>query len=324
MKNSPAPKAELESQHYIVTVAKANMAALSFEEVSNVAQGFDEMSENAYDFYGYGQTCVKPFTVHTPPSCSNDLKVAHKNREVFDPHISIGSGHSGYPIMVMKWKPTDTNFPQNPKNSFLLWHEMGHNMVESWLGIPGATEVANNVMAGHQQRCFNLSERSISMVSTTLAKQQPWADGGNSGRLMMFNQLIGWIGANYMDEFKTKNPIYYENGSPRTEFPFLNGNGYDVYKILHREARDQTVNSNKYDVCMKQSGKTKTDMLAICTSTILELNTKPWLSSWKAGTVGIGAINGVNIYESKGAISPSLDTGYTDTPNPSIEGFSGS
>ena len=323
MKNNPAPKAELESKHHIITVPRANMASLSFDEVTQIAQNYDQEAINAYDFYGYDRECTLPYTEHTPPSCSNDKKLAHKNREVFDPHISIGSGHSGYPVMVMNWKPNKTIFPQDATDSFLLWHEMGHNMVESWLTIPGSTEVANNVMAGHQQKRFNRPQKSITNVATLLAKGQPWADGGNAGRLMMFLQLPRWIDANYLTEFKEKNPKYYEdNGSVKAEYPFLDGDGFDVYKILHREARDRATEDDKYDVCMKQDGKTKTDMLAICTSAILELNTKPWLSAWKAGVVGIGAVDGVNIYDSEGGLSDDLDTGVTTNPSPSIEGFS--
>lgn len=324
IKSSLAPKAELESKHYIVTVPKANMATLSFTDVTRIAQEYDTMAENAYDFYGYDKNCTEPFTEHTPPSCNNEKKLAHKNREVFDPHISIGAGHSGYPIMVMSWKPKTTTFPQDATNSFLLWHEMGHNMVESWLGIAGATEVANNVMAGHQQKRFNRTQKSIANVGLILAKAEPWADGGNVGRLMMFNQLPRWIDTNYLSEFKAKNTKYYEdNGSVKSAYPFLDGDGFDVYKILHREARDRTTTNDKYDACMKQSGKTKTDMLAICTSTILELDTTEWLRAWKAGVVGIGAVDGVNIYDREGSLSQGLTTGYSDSPTPSIESFSG-
>jgi len=207
--NSPAPKAELESKHYIITVPRSNMASLSFAEVTTIAEQFDQMSQNAYDFYGYDRSCSEPFNEHTPPSC--EAKKAHKNREVFDPHISVGAGHSGYPIMVMRWKPNNTTFPQDASNSFLLWHEMGHNMVESWLGISGAGEVANNVMALHQQKRFARPLRtasSIGAVDTILAKGQPWADGGNFGRLLMFHQLAKWIDANTMKRMAhPKQPI---------------------------------------------------------------------------------------------------------------------
>ena len=323
--NATAPKAELESKHHIITVARANMANLTFAEVTQLAQDYDQEAINAYDFYGYDRECTEPYNEHTPPSCSNDKKIAHKNREVFDPHISIGAGHSGYPVMAMSWSPTKTSFPQDPKNSWLLWHEGGHNMVESWLGIAGATEVANNVMCLHQQKRFGLPLRtanSISSVGVILAKGQPWADGGNFGRLLMFHQLAKWIDTNYLSDFKSKNPKYYENGLPKTEYPFLDGDGFDIYKILHREARDSATESDKYDKCMKQSDKTKTDMLALCTSAILELNTKPFFEAWKAGVIGIGNVGGQNIYDATGGISSGLDTGYTTAPSPAIESFS--
>jgi len=327
MKNYIAPKAELESNHYIVTVPRSTMASLSFDEVTQLATNYDTMARNAYDFYGYNQNCSDTYNQNTPASCSNSHKPAYKQREVFDPHISIGAGHSGYPIMVMNWNPTQATFPEDPTNSWLNWHEMGHNMVESWLKIAGATEVANNVMCLYQQRKFGhplRTENSIANVGTILSKGQPWADGGNFGRLLMFHQLVGWIEANYMSEFKAKNSKYYNaDGTVKAEYPFLSGDGFDIYKILHREARDKTVESDKYDACMRKNGATTTDMLALCTSAILELDTKPFLQAWKAGVVGIGAVNGVNVYDSSDAISSDLDTGYSNKPTPTIQSYTG-
>jgi len=327
MRNAIAPKAELESNHYIVTVPRNNMASLSFDEVTQIAKNYDTMARNAYDFYGYDRNCSEPFTQNTPPSCANTLKLAHKQREVFDPVISIGSAHSGYPVMVMNWKPNETTFPDNPTNSWLIWHEMGHNMAESWLKIKGATEIANNVMALYQQRQFGhplRTQESLQNVATILAKGEPWADGGNFGGLLMFNQLFGWIEANYMQEFKAKNPKYYNaNGTIKDAYPFLNGDGFDIYKILHREARDRTAENDKYDACMRKSGATTTDMLALCTSAILELNTKPFFQTWNAGVVPMGTVNGVNVYDNSDGISSGLDTGYTNTPTPSIENYKG-
>jgi accessory colonization factor AcfD len=310
------------------------MASLSFDEVTQIAQNYDTMAENAYDFYGYDQNCTLPFNEHTPASCNDTQKLAHKHREVFDPHISIGSGHSGYPIMVMNWNPTKTTFPQDPSNSWLIWHEMGHNMAESWLNIAGAGEVANNVMCLYQQEDFNRTLRtasSISNVGTILAKEQPWADGGNFGRLLMFHQLVGWIDANYIDTFKTNNSKYYNvDGTPKSQYPFLTGDGFDIYKILQREARDSTDEASgsdgyKYNACMKanKGNHTKTDMLALCTSAILELDTKSFFQAWKAGVIGIGAVNGVNIYDNTGGITGTLSTGSYQAPTPTIESYTG-
>jgi hypothetical protein len=75
---------------------------------------------------------------------------------------------------------------------------------------------------------------------------------------------------------------------------------------------------------MKQSGKTKTDMLALCTSSILELDTKPFFEKWKAGVVGIGNVGGQNIYDNEGGISSGLSTGNYPLPNPTIWSYNGS
>ncbi len=323
LQTAVAPKAELESKHYIVTVARANMASLSFAEVTALAEQFDQMSQNAYDFYGYDRTCSEPFHAHTPPSCA--LKPAHKHREVFDPHISVGAGHSGYPIMVMKWQPESATFPQDPTNSFLLWHEMGHNMVEPWLSIPGASEVANNVMALHQQKRFGRAlstASSISGVNAILAQGQPWADGGNAGRLLLFHQLAKWIDRYYLTAFKAKNTKYYEaNGAVKAAYPFLDGDGFDVYKIMHREARDSAAEQDKYDSCRKQAGKTRTDMLALCSSTILELNLSGFYTAWKAGVIGIGHVGGETIYDASNGLSAGLDVGYDTLPQPAVQRY---
>jgi len=285
------------------------------------------MAKNAYDFYGYDRTCTEPFTEHTPPTCDNNKKLAHKNRVVFDPQISIGDAHSGYPIMFMQWNPKSPKFPQNPINDFLLWHEAGHNMVESWLAVEGAGEVANNVMALYQEKSFKqplYTSQGLGMVGTILAKDIPWTDGGDFGKLLMYHQLVGWIDTNYLDTFKAKNKKYYENnGKAKSKYPFLKGDGFDIYKILHREARDVAKTKDKYNVCKKRNGKTKVDMFALCTSAILELNTIPFFEAWKAGTAIAGNVGGERIIDRAQSITSGLSTSYNDSPSPSIQSYTG-
>ena len=75
---------------------------------------------------------------------------------------------------------------------------------------------------------------------------------------------------------------------------------------------------------MKQNGKTKTDMLALCTSAILELNTKTFFQAWKAGVIGIGNVGGENIYDESGGISDSLTINNSyPAPNPAIKNYTG-
>ena len=125
------------------------------------------------------------------------------------------------------------------------------------------------------------------------------------------------------DTFKEKNKKYYDSdGNVKSEYPFLKGDGFDIYKILHREARDRAESKDKYDVCMKQNGKTKVDMFALCTSAILELNTIPFFEAWRAGTAIAGNVGGERIIDRAQSITSGLSTSYND-PSPSIESYTG-
>jgi accessory colonization factor AcfD len=333
IKNYEAPKAELETEHFILTVARNNLANHSFDEVVQIAREYDEMTINAYDFYGFDRNCsenIDDFNIHTPPTC--ETRKGYKNREVFDPHISIGAGHSGYPIMIMNWRPNSNKFPQDATNSWLLWHEFGHNTAKKWLNIAGSIEVANNVMALYQQVKFNRPLRTdarMPNVDIIVDNPQSYGSSGAFGRLLMFAQLPLWIEANYLNEFKTANSKYYEsNGTAKSEFKFLDESGWDFYKILHREARENNTSSGyRYKSCAENSDLTKVDSLALCSSSILNLDLTEFFDKWEAGTVGIGAVDGVNIYDSSSGFTQNGKNAISDlslsSPDSDIHYFTG-
>ncbi len=328
-----APIGEIQSRHFIVTVPKENLAYLTFAEIVDIAKGFDEVAINSNDFYGFDRNCsanISDFYIHTPPTC--ETRKGYQHREVFDPHISIGAGHSGYPIMIMEWDPFSHKFPQNPRNSFLLWHELGHNTAVNWLTIPGTGEVATNVMALYQQHKFNLplqTEKSMLSSNLIVDKSQSYADSGAMGRLLMFTQIPLWTQENYLDNFKLNNSKYYEiNGSIKSGFDFLDGSSWDIYKIMHREARENNSSANyRYSACAENNNLTVTESFATCISSILKLDLTDFMESWEAGTVGIGAIDGENIYDSSGGFGSAGKTAISNMnlPQPSspIQNYSG-
>ncbi len=324
MRNFNSPKAELQTKHFILTVARKNLSELEFSEVEDIANGYDEVVENAYDFYGYDRNCsedIVNFTIHTPPTC--ETRKGYRHREVFDPHISIGAGHSGYPIMIMNWKPDSRKFPQNPRNSWLLWHELGHNTAKKWLTLPGAIEVANNVMALYQQKKFGLPLRTNSRMSNSgilVSKPQSYGDGGAFGRLLMFAQIPLWVEENYLAEFQTRNTKYFEaDGTPK--FDFLDGSAWDLYKIMHRESRESG------NSCSGDSTLTKTENFGVCISSILGLDLSNFLEEWEAGTVGAGNVDGISIYDTSGGFGQNGKDAISDmslpTPNTPIQNYTG-
>ncbi|HIC09988.1 MAG TPA: hypothetical protein EYO61_01340, partial [Campylobacterales bacterium] len=333
MKNYKAPKAEIQSKHFVVTVPRNNVANLTFEEMEDIAKGFDEVAVNAYDFYGFDRDCPADpadFTVNTPPTC--DTRKGYHNREAFDPHISIGAGHSGYPIMVMNWDPNSTSFPQNPRNSWLLWHEFGHNMATKWIYINGATEVANNVMCLYQQHKFGLPYKITKRLANApllVEKGQSYGDSGAMGRLIMFAQLPLWVEANYLDDFKSANPKYYDdNGNAKSEFGFLDGSGWDIYKIMHREARENNSSSDyRYSACAENPNLTSAESFGACMSSILQLDLTSYLQDWEIGTIGAGMIDGVAIYDNSGGFGQAGADAIADMnlsePSSPIQNFTG-
>ena len=333
MKTLLAPKAELQTKHYILTVAKENLANLTFDEVEDIARGYDEVAVNSNDFYGYDRNCsadISEWTNNTPPTC--DMRQAYRHREVFDPHISIGAGHSGYPIMVMTWNPTSQSFPQNPRNSWLLWHEMGHNTVEKWLNVSGATEVANNVMCMYQQHKFGQTYRTNQRMPNSqliVNKSQSYGDGGAFGRLLMFAQIPMWVGENHMTEFHNANPKYFEtNGTAKSEFGFLDNSIWDIYKIMHRETRENNSTAEyRYSACASNSNLTTSENFGTCVSSILQLDLTSFLNDWEIATIGAGVIDGVSVYDSSGGFGTTGESAISDMnlPQPSspIQAYTG-
>ena len=334
MKTYLAPKVEIQTKHYVVTIARENLVNLTFDKVVDIANGFDEVAINNNDFYGYDRNCsadIGEWNQNTPPTC--DMRQAYRHREVFDPHISIGAGHSGYPIMIMGWNPTSQNFPQDPRNSWILWHEMGHNTVEKWLNINGATEVANNVMCLYQQHKFSLNYRTNKRMLNSqliLNKGQSYGDGGAYGRLLMFAQIPMWVGENHMTEFHNANPKYFEtDGTAKAEFGFLDNSVWDIYKIMHRETRENNLTAEyRYSACATNSNLTKSENFGTCVSSILQLDLTSFLNDWEIGTIGAGVIDGVAVYDSSGGFGTAGESAISDMnlPQPSspIQGFTGS
>lgn len=144
--NSPAPLGELESASFVYTTPKKNLNASNYTGgLEQFANDLDTFASSMNDFYGRDSEDGKHrmFTYKNLPG--------HKHRFANDVQISIGDAHSGYPVMNSSFSPNSTTLPTTPLNDWLIWHEVGHNAAETPLTVPGATEVANNVLALYMQ-----------------------------------------------------------------------------------------------------------------------------------------------------------------------------
>ena len=121
------------------------------EELVRAARAERDAETNRYGVAEIAQEEVPqdpraPRAIKTPTR-ENEPK-ATPIRIVDDTQISIGAGHSGYPIMCMGWGAGMVNLESLQKNgSWGALHEIGHNMGQGPGGIfalPGNTEVVNN------------------------------------------------------------------------------------------------------------------------------------------------------------------------------------
>ncbi|MGT9219591.1 lipoprotein metalloprotease SslE [Escherichia coli] len=188
--NSPAPLGELESDAFVYTTPKKNLEASNFTGgVAEFAKDLDTFASSMNDFYGRNDEDGK----HRMFTYKN--LTGHKHRFTNDVQISIGDAHSGYPVMNSSFSTNSTTLPTTPLNDWLIWHEVGHNAAETPLTVPGATEVANNVLALYMQDRYlgkmNRVADDITVAPEYLEESngQAWARGGAGDRLLMYAQL---------------------------------------------------------------------------------------------------------------------------------------
>ncbi len=198
------------------------------------------LASSMNDFYGRDETSGKHrmFTYKA--------LTGHKHRFTNDVQISIGDAHSGYPVMNSSFSTNSTTLPTTPLNDWLIWHEVGHNAAETPLTVPGATEVANNVLALYMQDRYlgkmNRVADDITVAPEYLESNgQAWARGGAGDRLLMYAQLKEW----------TRRTLISRNGIQKVNCLSSTASvkgmkGWNLFQLMHRKARGDDVGKTKF------------------------------------------------------------------------------
>ena len=127
-------------------------------------------------------------------------------RIVDDTQISVGAGHSGYPIMCIHWGGSMMNLAGLQRSG--AWgalHEIGHNMGHGVTGVfklPGNTEVVNNFFGTCVMNLLNgtafprIMADSWNQIAQSVkaGKRDLWATGNNSTRLVFYMTLAHHFG----------------------------------------------------------------------------------------------------------------------------------
>ncbi|EFK2856754.1 lipoprotein metalloprotease SslE [Escherichia coli] len=283
--NSPAPLGELESDAFVYTTPKKNLNASNYSNytdgVAEFAKELDTFASSMNDFYGRdGESGNhRMFTYKA--------LTGHKHRFANDVQISIGDAHSGYPVMNSSFSTNSTTLPTTPLNDWLIWHEVGHNAAETPLNVPGATEVANNVLALYMQDRYlgkmNRVADDITVAPEYLDESngQAWARGGAGDRLLMYAQLKEWAEKNF--DIKT----WYPEGTTLPAFYSEREGmkGWNLFQLMHRKARGDDVGDKTFggkNYCAESNGNAA-DTLMLCASWVAQTDLSEFFKKWNPG-----------------------------------------
>ncbi|EPE8842079.1 SslE/AcfD family lipoprotein zinc metalloprotease [Escherichia coli] len=183
-----------------------------------------------------------------------------------------------------EWK-NDLDSPA-PLNDWLIWHEVGHNAAETPLTVPGATEVANNVLALYMQDRYlgkmNRVADDITVAPEYLEESngQAWARGGAGDRLLMYAQLKEWAEENF-DITK-----WYPDGKLPAFYSEREGmKGWNLFQLMHRKARGDDVGNSTFggkNYCAESNGNAA-DTLMLCASWVAQTDLSEFFKKWNPG-----------------------------------------
>ncbi len=308
--DSVAPIGEIESNSFIYTAASKNLQASNYDgSPQQFAQELDIFAEDLNDFYARDEVGTGHHRKVTDTTLPNN-----KHHVVNDVAISIGAAHSGYPVMNISFESSSSDIKMSPLNSWLLWHEVGHNAAEAPFSVEGSTEVTNNILALYMQDKhlgkMARVEQDIRMAPAFVNLETPnaWAAGGNGERLVMFAQLKEWAETEF-DITKTitgKLPSYYVTD--------VNGmKGWNLFKLMHRLKRgglEENMQLPAPNACQSTQGLSQGDQLMVCASYAAQTDLSGFFSAWSPGS---------KAYMIPGATEPSYEGGVTDAGRAAVK-----
>ncbi|TQO88875.1 SslE/AcfD family lipoprotein zinc metalloprotease [Vibrio cholerae] len=281
--DSPAPIGEVVSNSFVFTAPKANLNASGYTGgIAQFAQDLDRFALDLNDFYARDEGVEGQHN----RKATSESNPNNRHHFVNDVAISIGAAHSGYPVMNASFNATSKSLNTAPLNSWLLWHEVGHNAAEAPFNVDGATEVVNNLLALYMQdRHLGKMARveqdiRIAPEFVSMERGHAWGAGGAGERLVMFAQLKEWAETEFQIErwYSDELPTYYsqEDGVK----------GWNLFKLMHRLTRnaDDGVMTLKGENLCQPSGLGKSDQLMLCASYAAQTDLTEFFQTWNPGS----------------------------------------
>lgn len=271
---NPAPWAELEANHVIITVPSSVVRNINNPEP--VLNYWDSGIQSINDQAGWSKTMN-----------------THKERFVTDVNISGGYMHSGYPIMthldvsqfVVDQEPLDKSKPWSTTNSKLLanyvlghFHEVAHNRQYSHPWITAELgEASTNIFVIKA----NCESNGFEFNQTTL-----FITEGTYQAFKYFNGDESMIKKDTLKKWDNKFAGIAHTSLPNLLYMHLYTHfGFDVYKkiiVFYRNVNDESWDKNGYCKAKKEveCNKNKLNSFALELSKVTEKDMRDYLNGW--------------------------------------------
>ncbi|MCB8946259.1 MAG: hypothetical protein H6658_21140 [Ardenticatenaceae bacterium] len=249
-RNAAIPYGSLESNLAVVYMPASEISTLSYEEAVAIAQYYSDFGALHNELSGLSLTDI---AIHQPP----DGQYWH----VADKQISIGWGHSGFPMMYFNdWNlgtPNDTIYRSD--GTWGQYHELGHDyQMGAWSHVYG-TEVTTNLFSLYAQENLvsksRLVEEDVYVDAIAILDNPMIADKwNNDGNSDPFIQLV------FLDQI-------------RLGFPELD---WQIWTQLMRRYREMS--QAEYDSLNSDQLKRDRFMTLLCD--ITNTNITPHFEAW--------------------------------------------
>ncbi len=168
-RDAPAPWAELQGRHLVITVPAAGVRDL--DDPAPVLRWWDRV------------LAAQAWLAARPPA------TARPERFVADIQISAGYMHAGYPVMTWLDVATPKTEGELPfvldlatlaaEGSWGHFHELGHNLQRPWWTFAGTGEVTNNLFTLYaMDLVVGIEPWQHPWLETQKAKEGPYLEGG--------------------------------------------------------------------------------------------------------------------------------------------------
>ncbi|EGU36844.1 inner membrane lipoprotein [Vibrio ichthyoenteri ATCC 700023] len=292
--DSSAPIAEVDTGSFIYTTPVNNIKSI---DLVKFAAEMNRFADAASDFYGRDE--VTEDGTHRRFTYTKLKEFRH--RFVNDVQISIGSAHSGYPVMNSSFNADRTNVPTNAINDWLLWHEVGHNLASAPFSAEGSTEVTNNLLALYMQELEGRNDNpEMDRIKIDIQKapvwlssndKHAWSNGDAGMRLVMFGQLKIWAKANFnIDDWNQRAEVAKSSIYGTDE-------GWNMFKLMHRLARNNQDAIGEKNYCSaSETGLSGGDLMMVCSSYVAGQDLSDFFKAWNVGETSMTNPDGTKVY----------------------------